>query len=163
MTKWVWKIFRGDDPGLWLKIVHAKGGSQFWRAIKKTKHLMELGAAFVVGDGSRVRFWLDQWLGADALRVRFPRLFAIAADPDIAVDEGLHNPTLLFRRSLGLLDTPEWVALEQELAGVSLTDRPDSICWTLVTSGEFSTSSLYDKLMSGPSNDVGLCSGDSVL
>ena len=34
--------------------------------------------SFVVGDGSRIKFWHDSWCGELPLRVQFPELFRLA-------------------------------------------------------------------------------------
>ena len=33
-----------------------------------------------MGNGSRIRFWLDLWCGIDPLRYSFPTLFDLAAN-----------------------------------------------------------------------------------
>ncbi|PNT77099.1 hypothetical protein BRADI_1g57778v3 [Brachypodium distachyon] len=98
-----------------------------------------------------VRFWQDRWLGADSLRVQFPKLFSIARDVEVSIKDAWDDRALLFRRSLGPLDIPQWEKLEAALSGLSLSHDPDQIRWRLESSEEFSTSSLYNLLMAGPS------------
>lgn len=40
---------------------------------------------FVVGDGSRIRFWHDPWCGGRALCAVFPDLFSISQNPDASM------------------------------------------------------------------------------
>ena len=38
--------------------------------------------SFKVGNGRKVRFWLDKWYGNEPLRVSFPTLFDISISRD---------------------------------------------------------------------------------
>ncbi|KAE8799374.1 retrotransposon unclassified [Hordeum vulgare] len=156
MLRWVWQILQGDG-GLWLQLIKAKylrgrpllacslaNGSQFWKSIESIKHEIRLGLRISVGDGSRTQFWLDPWLEGELLRFRFPRLFAICADPAVlvsaaALEDGWH---VTFRRPLGPVEVLDWELL---LAVIPLPTSAvsDSISWSLSPSGEFSVSSAY--------------------
>lgn len=35
---------------------------------------------WVLGDGMKVRFWLDEWVGNYSLKDKFPRLFSMCKD-----------------------------------------------------------------------------------
>ena len=45
------------------------------------------GMAFVVGNGRRVKFWLEKWCEDEPLRSVFPSLFAIAVSKEAWVEE----------------------------------------------------------------------------
>jgi hypothetical protein len=117
MTIWIWGLFDPNERGnLWHKLLRTKyrnadnifaktgqGDSQFWQSINKIKLLLKLGAKFLLGNGERVLFWTDWWLGEGPLTVRFPRLsdkcdskekFAAQVCP-------LTPISLQFRRSFG--------------------------------------------------------------
>uniref|UniRef100_A0A8I7BI37 Reverse transcriptase zinc-binding domain-containing protein n=1 Tax=Hordeum vulgare subsp. vulgare TaxID=112509 RepID=A0A8I7BI37_HORVV len=156
MLRWVWRILQGDG-GLWLQLIKAKylrgrpllacslaNGSQFWKSIQSIKHEIRLGLRISVGDGSGTQFWVDPWLEGEPLRFRFPRLFAIYADPAVlvpasALEDGWH---VTFRRPLGPVEVQDWELL---LAVVPLpvSAVSDSVSWSLSPSGEFSVSSAY--------------------
>ena len=42
--------------------------------------MLKKGVGFKVGVGSRVRFWVDEWVGVGTLCVLFPRLFHLASN-----------------------------------------------------------------------------------
>ena len=42
---------------------------------------------FVVGLGNRVRFWQDGWYGDQHFQLAFPRLYGIAVDKEVFVEE----------------------------------------------------------------------------
>ena len=49
--------------------------------------MVRLNAKFVVGDGSKVRFWKDVWGGEEALCITFPILFSLAVRKDALIRE----------------------------------------------------------------------------
>ena len=59
--------------------------SPFWRGILKASTAFASGIKIDVGDGCTTRFWLDHWVGNDALASIFPNLFAVARDPSATV------------------------------------------------------------------------------
>jgi hypothetical protein len=89
LVKWIWRLFKeAPEDTLWHRIIRAKypgaadifasnpqGGSSFWRSLHKIKHYFKLGARFSVGNGTKVRFWTDIWIGDSPLSSRFVRLF----------------------------------------------------------------------------------------
>ena len=48
-----------------------------WKAIKEWKYLSG-NLAYQVGNGQRVRFWLDKWCGDEPLSVSFSSLFTLS-------------------------------------------------------------------------------------
>ena len=65
--------------GLWKNI------SQGWLSF--SRHIL-----YDIGDGSRVKFWQDQWCGETSLVVRYPNLFRFCRNKDANVTE-LMMPT----------------------------------------------------------------------
>ena len=59
---------------------------------------------FVVGNGRRVRFWLDKWCGDESLKDTFPSLFALATSKDAWVEEVCSGSFEGFVGLLALLD-----------------------------------------------------------
>lgn len=45
------------------------------------------GVGFIVGEGSRVQFWLDDWMGMGSLSVLFPRVFRVASNKALVVKD----------------------------------------------------------------------------
>ena len=122
MLRWVWQILQGEG-GLWLQLIKAKylrgepllacsrmGGSQFWRSIQKIKEEIRLGISFSIGNGDGTQFWLDPSVGEIPLRVGFPALFSICADPFLLVSLAarLGQWDISFRRNFVQVETAEW-------------------------------------------------------
>ena len=68
---------------------------------------------FILGNGQRVRFWEDTWLGDMPLADRYPSLFNIARRRNVIVADVLANVPLNieFRRTL---NGSKWSAEEVE-------------------------------------------------
>lgn len=50
--------------------------------------LFMANAKIVVGDGHKIRFWIDVWLGGASLKSLFLRIFGICTQKSIVVSEG---------------------------------------------------------------------------
>lgn len=51
--------------------------------------LLKRGLFFEVGDGKRIKFWMDSWCGERPLMVEFLEIFAMAGDPGSVVADNL--------------------------------------------------------------------------
>nr|KYP35451.1 hypothetical protein KK1_043519 [Cajanus cajan] len=107
-----------------------------------------------VGVGSKVRFWLDKWVGPTNLAVAFPRLF-IMSDQQLAsiaeigaVVYGEWVWHLRWRRNRF-----EWeIPLEQQLlrqinSRIFNSSQCDSWSWVAESSGMFSVKSAYQIIL----------------
>jgi hypothetical protein len=126
-------------------------GSQFGKSIQDIKHEIRAGVTYSIGDAAGTPFWLDPWLGDRPLRLDFPQLFAIWADPILLVATPGHQLwDIPFCRSFGPDEISAWEALRARLPS-SLTTSPDSISWRLCSLGVFTVRSAYRALCRGPS------------
>lgn len=104
----------------------------------------------VVGDGRRVWFWHDTWLGSRSLKTDFPRLFSLSTEKDETLHQISSKKNLLgewqlqFRRSLLAWEVEEL----QRLCGLlvaSLILRvgfEDTCSWAAEGSEQFTVSSV---------------------
>lgn len=96
----------------------------------------ERGISWIVGNGKRVRFWMDVWLHSCSLRVSFPRLFRICRQQEASIAEMFGLDWLLdLRRRLGPEEVEEWNTHMQALEVVQISDRDDCLVWALEGSG----------------------------
>ncbi|KAJ4842533.1 hypothetical protein Tsubulata_020814 [Turnera subulata] len=104
-----------------------------------------------VGDGSSCKFWHDLWLESGCLKTLFPRLFGVAFDKDVSVqnsfvlegDRWLCNPN--GRHNLYSWAVDECDKIEKLLESVKLyPSKPDSWRWTVQKDGSFSLKSWFD-------------------
>lgn len=103
---------------------------------------------YILGNGKKIRFWHDVWIGGCPLKIAFSNIFEISNQQEWTVcrilEFGLTN--LSFRRSFGSREDNEWLELSHLLEGVSLTEGNDSVKWVLEKSGIFTTSLMYREL-----------------
>ena len=64
-----------------------------------SKHL-----AFVVGDGSRIRFWHDRWVGDTSLKMLYPQLYACSSDKEACISNLPIFLTCWIIRRIGVVD-----------------------------------------------------------
>jgi hypothetical protein len=107
------------------------------------------GLTYILGDGKKIRFWLDVWRDNCALKVTFPRLFEICNQQEWSVARVLRdgNLNLTFRRNFGAAQVVEWADLTAMMENISLTQTSDTMRWVFEKSGQFSTASLYRELV----------------
>ena len=94
LGKWLWRfghevthLWRrvistkyGEGQGGWcMKVCRRTHGCGLWRSIHEgwknfSKHL-----SFVAGEGTRIRFWHDRWIGDNTLKDLYPELYACLA------------------------------------------------------------------------------------
>ena len=72
--------FKGSKGG-W---AHGVG---LWKTLRKEWEVVKSRLFFVVGNGKRIKFWIDIWCGDESLCVSFPSLFALAVSKDAWVKD----------------------------------------------------------------------------
>jgi hypothetical protein len=128
-------------------VTKKKGGSQFWNGLLTIREEVNRGMKYILGDGRKIRFWLDTWSGGCGLKVMFPNLFTICNQQEWIVDKVLKNGeiNLTFRRGFREAEYTEWEELRELVEGVFISQQPDSVRWIYEKSGDFSTASLYQE------------------
>jgi hypothetical protein len=100
------------------------GGTPFWHSLHKIKNYFKFGAKFTVGNGSKVRFWSDLWIGDSPLCPRYVRLFQILTEPEGLIShlyrDGRWN--ISFRRSFGREEQESWLELLDEIKNQHISD-----------------------------------------
>jgi hypothetical protein len=64
---------------------HGSHGVGLWKNIRKGWSLFSSHSRFILGNGSRIRFWDDVWCGEMPLKEVFPGLYDIACDKNSSV------------------------------------------------------------------------------
>ncbi|XP_028099375.1 uncharacterized protein LOC114298914 [Camellia sinensis] len=106
-----------------------------------------------VGDGNRIKFWLDRWCGNSSLKSTFPLLFNLSIDKEGSLQQFMarktspNNWNFPLRRVLFTWELDEeanLLGLLSSAPSLSL-GRADHFIWATAsaTSGVFSVSSLY--------------------
>lgn len=173
LAKWRWNLFH-QSSSMWAQVLQSryKGGhnlcaqassqkdSIWWRDLLKECGGVEEDNWFDkliewrVGVGSKVRFWLDKWVGPTNLAVAFPRLFIISDQQLASIAE------------MGAIVNGEWVwhlrwrrhrfeweiSLEQQFlhqisSHIFNSSQCDSWNWVAESSGMFSVKSAYQTIL----------------
>ncbi|RVW12842.1 putative ribonuclease H protein [Vitis vinifera] len=102
LGKWIWR-FACERENLWKQVIVAKFGQEddgwkskkpngafcvgVWKEIMKETDWCWDNIEFMVGKGTKIRFWTDVWCAGTALSQTFPHLFALAANRNATVEE----------------------------------------------------------------------------
>jgi hypothetical protein len=84
--------------------------------------------SFKVKDGSQTRFWMDNWLGNQPLKDKFPTLFNIVRRKQDSVERVLALVPLdiSFRRNLVGRNLRDWHRIVASLHDMNLQGQRDS-------------------------------------
>ncbi|XP_075645160.1 uncharacterized protein LOC142616177 [Castanea sativa] len=167
LGKWLWR-YGHEDTHLWRWVISSKYGEDqrgwrtrdcrrshgcsLWRSINEgwedfSKHL-----SFVVGQGTRIRFWHDRWIGNDTLKVLYPELYVCSSVKDACISEVLWIPeggtvrvwNLTFYRAFEDWELTASFSLPRLIQSrIPQGSRRDTLYWRLKGDGMFDTRSYY--------------------
>lgn len=103
---------------------------------------------WVVGRGSKVRFWQDVWCEDERFQTHFPLTFAIARDKELSVEKTFGDASffaweIMASRNLQDWEIEEFEQLLQVLANIQLSSEEDKLSWKLGKRGVFTINSFY--------------------
>ncbi|GKV31443.1 hypothetical protein SLEP1_g40129 [Rubroshorea leprosula] len=180
LGKWWYRLGDGVES-LWKRVVREKyyGGrrevdismidclkvSKIWRDIirigglsLKLRNMLVKGFKWEAGEGNRVGFWSDRWIGDKSLRDLFPRLFALSMKKEGKVsemgywEEGRWHWRVEWRRGTIGREKDEEGLLENVLEGVKLKEGAGDVWkWTHAMDGKYGVKLAYDFLASSES------------
>ncbi|TYK07811.1 hypothetical protein E5676_scaffold1737G001050 [Cucumis melo var. makuwa] len=110
LTKWLWR-FSKEDNALWRCLIVAiygleksgwstkapsKGRSyRLWAGILKHKETFLNFSAFLLGEGTKIKFWKDSWCDVQPLAETFPSLFSLSLNKNALVADCWCNVSFL--------------------------------------------------------------------
>ncbi|KAK7289741.1 hypothetical protein RIF29_03628 [Crotalaria pallida] len=119
-----------------------------WRGISKACETMYGNLFWILGNGSRVRFWLDPWIPGKPTLINIPGVVVPHWGREFTVSNFSDNG----RWRWNLFDA----SLPQEIKSIlaamippSMSQEDDSIAWSRETNGEFSIPSAVAILQDG--------------
>ncbi|GJZ27081.1 RNA-directed DNA polymerase, eukaryota, reverse transcriptase zinc-binding domain protein [Tanacetum coccineum] len=158
LQKWRWRLVSNPDL-LWVQVIKAIHGDEVglshfasnnkgvWANITDTfihldsKSIIPSNTLrFKVGCGSKVRFWIDNWIGDSPLYIRYNRLYRLDAHPNCTISDRFSGGEWAWHWSRPIqsgrcLDMLE--ALKAEIHSLSLSSDRDILCWGLSHDGSF--------------------------
>ncbi|WMV38922.1 hypothetical protein MTR67_032307 [Solanum verrucosum] len=161
LMKWLWR-YNLETDALWRRFIHDKYGQDdqwcsnsvncpfgvgVWRAIRSFWPLLAGNVSFKVGNGRKILFWHDNWLGHGPLKVLFPNFYTIATLPDINLEsaKGVHEWNITFRRLLHDWELERVVDLFKTLESFQgFKESEDRLCWKSGSDGVYTVKSAYN-------------------
>ena len=123
-----------------------------WKAIAHMLEVFSIYTCFVMGDGSRIRFWEDLWWEDNPLCLQFPSLFKVTTTKNCTISTILGNNAslswdLTFRCNLANAEIEDLERLMSLLSNIHLTPFVlDAKTRVLSSSGVFSVKSFFSTL-----------------
>ena len=158
LTKWVSRLLQPagdlvsvllqDCYGASLDWIHwqtpRRGDSAFMSSLRPVFAVVQPLFQPKLGSGTTFRFWMDEWSRNGHLRQSFPRLFALASDPECSVRQAWHDawaPPM--PATLSDQRTSELLRLQELLADLRPTEGQDGWAWCETS---FSVRAAYRRL-----------------
>jgi hypothetical protein len=103
-----------------------------------------MGVKWIVGDGNKIRFWEDHWVGNTNLAIMYWPLYVICERQGKTINEVWdgENLKLTFRRNVSSSTMDLWWHLCGLMEDVCLSEEEDQIMWHFTSSGKYAVS-LY--------------------
>lgn len=121
------------------------GISPFWKGVLWAAQAAHMGIKWVVGNGEKIRFWEDQWIGNTSLAIVFWPLYVINKQHGKTVCQVWDGQELKlsFRKDVSEALMNMWLELCSLVENTSLNNEEDQILWSYSTHGTYSVQSLY--------------------
>lgn len=115
--------YKTDDPNV--LCCPTVGASPFWKGVLWAVQAAHMGIRWVIGDGRKVRFWEDIWLGNISLATVYWPLYIINEQQGKTLRDVWDGETLMltFRRSVSTSTMNLWRELCSLMELVSLSLR----------------------------------------
>ncbi|RVW51122.1 putative ribonuclease H protein [Vitis vinifera] len=134
-----WEIVCGDKErgGLGLRKLGLlnKALLGVWKEIMKETDWCWDNIEFMVGKGTKIRFWTDMWCAGTSLSQTFPHLFALAANRNATVEEMWDQ------------NSDQGGDLLLKLRGLRPSLEEDSVSWKGGKNGKFKVKEAYSCLV----------------
>jgi hypothetical protein len=148
-----------NDNAIWVQILDSKykiknpnifccsevGASPFLKGVLWAAQAAHMGVKWIVGNGKKVRFWEDIWIGNTSLAILFWPLYVINEQQGKIVSDVWDGVDLklTFRRTVSESVMDLWWELLAMMDGFSFSEEEDHILWSYTSSGKYEVQSLY--------------------
>ncbi|KAL5126150.1 putative ribonuclease H protein [Glycine soja] len=139
--------------------------SPWWRDLKSVlqqqhHNILTTNLRWKVGNGAKVKFWLDKWRGDDlTLKDKYPALFQISLHQDATINlmgqvaDNRWDWRFQWRRNLFDHEIDSMAVFMEDIADVHIhPSSMDSLIWRADNTGSYSTKSAYNLLMADSTN-----------
>lgn len=103
-----------------------------------------MGYRWKVGNGKRIRFWENNWLGPSSLAIQFWPIYRVVVEKGKSIADLWDGSNLkcTFRRTFSEEMYRSWLEIVELAATISLSDE-ESLIWQFSSNGVYSSQSLY--------------------
>uniref|UniRef100_A0A7N2KPA0 Reverse transcriptase zinc-binding domain-containing protein n=1 Tax=Quercus lobata TaxID=97700 RepID=A0A7N2KPA0_QUELO len=151
LGKWLWRFGR-EETRLWRRVIAYKygEGQGGW-----TTNLCRRAHGCVVGDGTRILFWHDKWVGDYSLKRLYPQLYVCSNDKEACIsdvvcyqeDGNVRIWNLRFHRDFHERELEDaYSSLECIQPRIPRGGGSDTSHWCLKGNGKFDTRSYYNTI-----------------
>ncbi|RVW54709.1 NADH dehydrogenase [ubiquinone] flavoprotein 2, mitochondrial [Vitis vinifera] len=171
LGKWLWR-FANENESLWKQIISSKYDLQeggwcskgvrdrygvgAWKAIRNGWENFRSHSRFIIGHGTRLKFWKDLWCGNQSLEEAFLILFNLSINKEGWVAEAWEEDEvggswgLRFNRHLNDWEVGEVESLLSKFHHLTIRRGVDDLLlWKENKNGTFSVKSFYSLLSRG--------------
>ncbi|WMV38706.1 hypothetical protein MTR67_032091 [Solanum verrucosum] len=123
-------------------------GVSVWRSIRNLWPKLTRNICYKVGEGTRILFWKDKWIGQNSLMEDFADLYSFCDNPGASIAEmwSQQGWNITLRRLLNDWEVDRVANLLQRLEDFpGLNINPDAIRWKHDRDGEFSVGTMYKR------------------
>jgi hypothetical protein len=117
------------------------GVSNFWKGVLWARRVAKMGYRWKVGNGKKIRFWEDVWLGSSSLAIQYWEIYVIINEHNKTISELWDGENLrcTFRRCVDLRLFNLWDEIVALASEITLTDEEDSLIWQFHSYGIYSS------------------------
>ena len=158
LSSWL-KRYNLTDTKLWKALLDFKyntskpnifcckdtGASQFFKGFMWATKAAKIGFRWKIGDGKKVKFWEDNWLGNSSLAIQFWDLYVIVNEKNSTIADLWDGNELkcTFRRTVSPTLSRKWLEVVQLASTIELTGGEDNLIWQFTSDGIFTSQSMY--------------------
>ena len=132
-----------EEGGWYIREGREGFGVGLWKEIRNEGSRLSNYIVFYVGNGRRIRFWLDSWCGDEALCNSFPSLFALVVSKEEWVAE-VWDPLVFIDWEVVLVERLLMTIQSKRVSA----EMEDKVIWKKTKNRFFSQLSLFIVLRS---------------
>jgi hypothetical protein len=124
------------------------GASNFWQGVMWAARVAKMGYRWKVGNGSKIRFWEDVWLGSSSLVIQYWEVYSVVNGQNRTIREIWDGTNLkcTFRRRVDRRVFDLWEVVCVIAENLVLSGEDDELIWQFQSSMLYSSHSLYSEI-----------------
>jgi hypothetical protein len=158
LASWV-KRYQADRGKIWRDLIDFKyktdrpnifdtkdaNCSHFFKGFMWAARAAKVGFRWKVGDGRKIKFWEDNWLGSSSLAIQFWDLYSIVNEKTSTIAElwDGHNLKCTFKRTVSERLGRVWLEIVQLASTITFSEEEDALIWSFSSNGIYTSQSLY--------------------